>query len=101
MSAPDEKPLPKFKPRKDAKTFSESDTEKFYYEHQHTRGWGPIQTCIIVEQDDDGYCKVITGPGRGTVPSTAIAWSGCLTKGMELVGQQFDLINAYRKHESK
>ena len=96
MNKTNETPLAPHTPRNDAQRFDADATEKYAYDHQHTKGFGPVSTCFIVEQFDDGYCKVITGPSQGKKPATAIAWSGCLTQARKLVKMDTDMINDYR-----
>lgn len=97
MKDADERPLAPHVPRNDAQCFNEDDTDNHVYEHQHTRGWGPIQTCLIVAQHPDGYCKVIIGPGVNGRPVTATAWSGCLTKKRQMDGRDRGVIADYLK----
>lgn len=97
----DERPLEPHKPRRDAKRFSLADTERYSYDHQHTYGWGPVQSCTVVEQYDDGYCKAIYGYTTGLKPATATVWSGCLTRSRELDAPQIELLEMYRKEEKQ
>lgn len=84
MKNADEIPLAPHVPRNDVQRFNKNEADNHVYDHQCTRGCGPVQSCMIVEQYRDGYCKVITGPGINGRPATAMAWSGCLTKKREM-----------------